>query len=99
MNIKIQSVKFDADVKLLNFIENKINKLEQYYNNIIGAEVILKLDKSGASDNKVADIKILIPGNDLFAKRQSKTFEEAVDSASEALKKQLVKVKEKQRNK
>ena len=99
MDIKIQSVKFDADVKLLSFIENKINKLEQYYNNIIGAEVILKLDKSEASDNKVVDVKILIPGNDLFAKRQSKTFEEAVDSTADALKKQLVKVKEKQRSK
>ncbi len=99
MDIKIQSVKFDADAKLLNFIENKINKLEQYYNNIIGAEVILRLDKSEASDNKVVDIKIFISGNDLFAKRQSKTFEEAVDSATEALKKQLVKVKEKQRKK
>ena len=99
MDIKIQSVKFDADVKLLKFIENKINKLEQYYNNIIGAEVILKLDKSEASDNKVVDVKILIPGNDLFAKRQSKTFEAAVDLSSEALKKQLVKVKEKQRKK
>lgn len=99
MNIKIHSLRFDADTKLLDFVEQKVNKLDQYYDNIIGAEVTLKLDKSEASGNKVADIKVLIPGNDLFSKRQAKTFEEATDMATEALRRQLKKTKEKQRKK
>ena len=99
MNIKIQSLRFDADIKLLDFVENKVNKLEQYYDSIIGAEVILRIDKSEEIGNKVADIKILIPGNDLFSKKQAKSFEEATDLATEALKRQLKKTKEKQRGK
>ena len=99
MDIKIQSLRFDADIKLLDFVESKVNKLEQYYDNIIGAEVILRIDKSEEAGNKVADIKILIPGNDLFSKKQAKSFEEATDLATDALKRQLKKTKEKQRSK
>lgn len=99
MDIKIHSLRFDADVKLLNFIESKVNKLDQFYDNIIAAEVTLKLDKSVTSENKVADIKLQIPGTDLFSKKQAKTFEEATDMATEALRKQLKKTKEKQKGK
>jgi putative sigma-54 modulation protein len=99
MDIKIQSLRFDADVKLLDFVETKVNKLEQYFDKIIGAEVVLKIDKSEESANKEADIKLLIPGNDLFSKKQARTFEEAVDLATEALRRQLKKAKEKLRNK
>jgi len=98
MNIKIQSVHFDADGKLLEFIENKLSKLDHIYDQIVGAEVVLKIEKSEDSQNKVTDIKILIPGNDLFSKRQAKTFEEATDLTVEALLKQLKRIKEKQRN-
>jgi len=99
MNIKIQSLRFDADAKLLDFVENKLSKLDQYYDNIIGAEVILRLDKSEDVGNKVADIKILIPGNELFSKKQAKSFEEAADLAIDALKRQIKKTKDKQRSK
>ncbi len=99
MNIKIHSLRFDADVKLENFVESKVSKLDQFYDNIIGAEVTLRLDKSEDAGNKVAEIKILIPRNDLFSKKQAKSFEEAVDMATEALTRQLKKTKEKQRNK
>jgi putative sigma-54 modulation protein len=91
MKIKIQSVHFDADVKLLNFVENRMNKLEQFYDSIIGAEVILRIDNAENSENKVAEVKLLAPGVDLFSKRQAKSFEEAVDQASEALERQLKK--------
>ena len=96
MNIKIQSVHFDADTKLLDFIEQKLNKLDQYHENIIDAEVYLRLDKAENSENKVADIKLLVPGSDLFSKRHAKTFEEAIDHATEVLTRQLKKLKEKQ---
>ena len=72
--------------------------MDHIYDQIVGAEVVLKIEKSEDSQNKVTDIKILIPGNDLFSKRQAKTFEEATDLAVEALLKQLKRIKEKQRN-
>jgi len=95
MKAKIQSIHFDADQKLLDFIDGRITKLATFNSTIIDAEVILRLDKSSSTDNKVVEIKLLVPGPDLFAKRQRKTFEEAVDLAVEALRRQLKKVKEK----
>lgn len=95
MKVKIQSIRFNADVKLLQFVEEKVDKLGQFYNEIIGSEVFLKLDKNSNNKNKIAEIKLMIPGNDLFAKKQCKTFEEATDIAVEALSRQLKKHKEK----
>lgn len=95
MTIKIQSVHFDADQKLIGFIEEKVKKLETFYDQIIGADITLRLDKSSTSDNKIAEIRLRIPKNDLFAKRQCMTFEEAVDAAVNALKAQTKKHKEK----
>ncbi|MFC2175935.1 ribosome hibernation-promoting factor, HPF/YfiA family [Bacteroidota bacterium] len=95
MRVKIQSIHFDADVKLLDFVENRVGKLNTYSNAIIDSEVYLKLDKSSTHENKVAEIKLLVPGNDLFAKRQCATFEQATDEAVEALRRQLKKQKEK----
>ncbi|MGQ1891691.1 ribosome hibernation-promoting factor, HPF/YfiA family [Thermophagus sp. OGC60D27] len=95
MNITIQTVHFDASSRLDSFIHQKVGKLDQFSDNIITAVVTLRLDKSETSENKLAEIELDIPGNKLFAKKQSKTFEEAVDLACEALRKQLVKRKEK----
>lgn len=98
MKLKIQSLHFDADQKLIGFINEKVGKLNHFYEGILGTDVILRLDKSRTSDNKVAEIRIKIPGNDLFAKRQCHTFEEATDTAVTALKKQIKKHKEKVRS-
>ena len=95
MNVTIQSVKFVAADKLKSFIEQKVNKLDVFFDGIIDAEVILKLDKSETTENKVAEIGLNVPGADLFAKKQAKSFEEAVDLSCEALRKQLIKKKEK----
>ena len=95
MKIKIQSIHFDADKKLLDLIEEKVGKLDHFYDGIVGSSVILKLEKSDTSENKVAEIRLEIKGNDLFAKRQCKTFEEAVDQSVGALRAQLKKYKEK----
>lgn len=97
MKVKVQSIHFDADRKLLDFVEEKVDKLSHFYESIIGTEVFLRLDKSDAGDNKIAEIKISTPGKVLFAKEQCKTFEEATDNAIEALRKQITKHKEKQR--
>ena len=95
MKVIINSVKFKTDKGLEDFISDKVSKLSGNFNGIISSEVTLKLDNAEDHNNKVAEIKLLIPGNDLFAKKQSKTFEEATDQAVDALRKQLVKYKEK----
>ncbi|MBP8849258.1 MAG: ribosome-associated translation inhibitor RaiA [Breznakibacter sp.] len=95
MNTTIQSVHFTASEQLELFVNQKTGKLVQFFDGIISAEVILKLEKSETTDNKVSEISIKIPGETLFAKKQAKTFEEATDLACDALRKQLVKVKEK----
>jgi putative sigma-54 modulation protein len=97
MNVKIQSVRFDADKKLLDFTTEKVKKLEKFYEGIVAAEVTLRIDKDQEMENKVAEIRLEIPGNDSFAKKQAKSFEEAIDDCVDALKKQLTKQKEKQR--
>lgn len=97
MKIDIQSLHFDADKKLLDFISEKVNKLNQYFDGIIACEVTLRVEKSENTENKLAEIKLEIPGNDLFAKKQCKTFEEATDASVSALRKQLTKHKEKVR--
>jgi putative sigma-54 modulation protein len=97
MDIKIHSVRFDADIKLIDFINNKVSKLIQFNDDIIAAEVFLRLENSQDMENKIAEIKLDIPGNNLFAKKQSKTFEEATDLAVDALRKQVKKKKDKLR--
>ncbi|MBL7924515.1 MAG: ribosome-associated translation inhibitor RaiA [Bacteroidia bacterium] len=97
MKVKVQSIHFDADRKLLQFVEEKVDKLAQFYEAIIESEVFLRIDKSDVKGNKIAEIRIATPGKTLFAKEQCKTFEEATDNAVEALRKQITKHKEKQR--
>lgn len=96
MKVKVSALHFNADQKLLDFAEEKINKLETFYDKIIDAEVTFKVDKSDSKGNKVAEIKLNVPGKDLFAKKQCKSFEEAVDQSVEALRKQIRKHKTKE---
>ncbi len=93
MNVKIQSVHFSADKKLLEFANDRVGKLNSMHDKITTSEIILRLENSDAKDNKVAEIKLNIPGKELFAKRQCKTFEEAIDSSVDALKNQISKYK------
>ena len=99
MQVQVHSVRFDADSKLLDFVQLKLNKLERFHDQIIGTEVFLRLDKSDTNTNKVAEIKMAVPGKELFAKKQSRTFEEATDVAVEALRKQIRKYKTKLKDK
>jgi putative sigma-54 modulation protein len=95
MKVNIQSLHFDADKKLVEFINERISKLVQYNDSILGADVILKLDKSSDAENKVAEVIMRLAGNELFSKRQCKTFEEAVDGCMEALTTQVKKQRDK----
>ncbi|MCU0459091.1 MAG: ribosome-associated translation inhibitor RaiA [Bacteroidales bacterium] len=97
MNIQIHSLRFDADKKLLDFVTQKVNKLSQLSDDIVSAEVFLRLEKDDERENKVTEIKVEYPRGPLFARKQSKTFEEATDLVIDALKRQIVKQKGKMR--
>lgn len=94
MNVKINAVKFKADEKLLKFVEEKVSKLDRHLPNAIEAEVTLKVETPETVMNKVADIRLVIRGNDLFASKKDNTFENAVLSAIDALKPQIEKFKD-----
>lgn len=94
MQIDIRSVHFKTDKKLDQFITEKVSKLSQYFDGVIGSEVFLKL-ANGDADNKITEIRLNVPGNDLYASKKSKSFEEATDDACEALRRQLIKHKAK----
>lgn len=95
MDFKVNSVNFTVDQKLVNFIHEKVKKLELMNNGIISSEVFLRIDKNSSQENKVAEVKLLMPGQELFAKKQCKSFEEATDQVVNALKKQVEKHKTK----
>ena len=97
MNIQIHSVRFDADKKLIDFVHQKLEKLAQFGEDIVNAEVYLRLDKDQERENKISEIKVEMSGSSLFAKKQSKSFEESTDEAIDALKKQITKYKQKKR--
>ncbi|NCC10317.1 MAG: ribosome-associated translation inhibitor RaiA [Bacteroidia bacterium] len=99
MDVRIQSIHFDASEQLQAFVQKKVSKLEKIYEDIQKVEVSLKVVKPESSDNKEAGIKILVPNSEFYASKICDTFEEAVDLNVEALEKQLLKYKEKQRSK
>ncbi|WP_085536912.1 ribosome hibernation-promoting factor, HPF/YfiA family [Massilibacteroides vaginae] len=99
MDIRVQSIRFDASEALEAFVQKKISKLEQYYDGILSAEVVLKLVKPEVALNKQASISLKIKNGDLFADKTADSFEEAIDVCAEALSKQLVKHKEKAKTK
>src|SRR6185369_1809398 len=89
MNTQIQSLGFDASKKLQDLINERIEKIGQVSDRILEAKVILKLDKSDDHENKVCEIRLVIPGNDLFAKKKAVSFEQALDQVIHALEKQV----------
>lgn len=93
MDIRVQSVKFDADVKLLEFVDKKVGKLGKFYDEIIKTEVTLSLLPDNA--NKDVKIRVVMPGKDLFIQKNASTFEDAIVDCVDVLKEQLVKIKEK----
>jgi putative sigma-54 modulation protein len=95
MKLQMHSIRFDADIKLLDFIQRRVDKLETYFDRIIDGEVFLRVENDGNQENKIVEIKLNSPGNQFFAKSQAKSFEIAVDEVVEGLRRQLKKHKEK----
>ena len=97
MEIKINAVGFSASSQLEDFIQKKISKLDKYHDGIIGSEVTLKLEKDDNLENKVVEVLLNVKGQEVFAKKNAKKYEEAVDELYDVVKRQLVKIKEKER--
>ena len=91
MEVKIQSVKFDASKQLIEFVEKKMSRLEKFEGNSTGVDVTLKLDKDDEKGNKLALVTLHIPGGDIVSEQRARTFEEAVDLALDAVKRQIEK--------
>ena len=98
MNKRIEAIHFTADQTLVEFIEGKLDKLDQYFDTIIDCHVILKLENSGQVRDKVAEVKLAVPGDVLVAKCTTKSFESATDEAADILRRQLIKYKERARS-
>jgi len=89
MEVKVQSIRFVSDQKLNTFIVQKVKKLSLFFDHIIVSEVFLKIDSANKNDNKIVEIKLNLPGKELFAKKQKNSFEEATDEAVDALRRQI----------
>lgn len=97
MNVFVQSVNFNSDKKLIDFVEKKVEGLEKFHDKIIDAEVFLKVQNTSDKENKITELKINIPGSELIVKKENKTFEEGISLAIDSMKRQLKKSKEKER--
>lgn len=95
MNIHMQSVNFNAQPELKDFTITKLNKLDQYSDKIVSADVFFKLDNTNEKQNKCSEIIVHVPGDDIVVKKQGQTFEECVDLSIDTLKKLIIKKKEK----
>ena len=95
MKVNVQSVNFNADQKLINFIQMKLDKLENHFNKIIYADVYLKVQNTSEKENKITEILLSIPGDNIMVKKTCRKFEECVDECINSLQRQLRKRKEK----
>ena len=95
MKMNVQSVNFTADQKLVNFIQKKLDKLENHFDNVIYADVYLKVENSSEKENKIAEILLSIPGDEIICKKKGRRFEVGVDECVSSLERQLQKRKKK----
>jgi len=93
MEVRFHSVNFTADVKLLNFAQKKMNKLDVFYDHIVGGDAYLKVEPSSNGENKWVEIKLRVPGKELVVKKYGRTFEGAIDQGVEVLRRSLMKYK------
>ncbi len=97
MKVNTQSVNFSIDQKLVNFIQKRLDKLDNFYDKIVYSDVYLKVQNTSNKENKIVEVKVNVPGDGFIVKKQCKSFEEGVDSAASSLERVLLKRKEKMR--
>ena len=97
MKVNVHAVNFAVDGKLVDFIQERMDRLEKYYDKVVSSDVFLKVEKTSDKENKIVEVKIHVPGDEFMVKKQCKTFEEAVEQSAESLERLLQKRKEKVR--
>ncbi|MGC4040251.1 MAG: ribosome-associated translation inhibitor RaiA [Flavobacterium sp.] len=95
MKVNVHAVNFTVDRKLVDFINERLAKLEKFYDKVVSSDVFLKVEKTSEKENKVVEVKIHVPGDDFMVKKQCKSFEEAIEVSAESLERLLIKRKEK----
>ena len=95
MKVNGHAVNFTVDGKLLDFIQERMDKLEKYYDKVVSSDVFLKVEKTSEKENKIVEVKMNVPGDDFMVKKQCKTFEEALEQSAESLERLMQKRKEK----
>ena len=95
MKVNVHAVNFTVDKKLVDFVQERLDKLEKFYDKVVSSDVFLKVEKTSEKENKIVEIKIHVPGDDFMVKKQCKTFEEAIEVSAESLERLLIKRKEK----
>jgi putative sigma-54 modulation protein len=93
MKINVQSIKFDADVKLLEFTEKKLSKLDKFFDPIISVDV--KFSLLSDNENKNVRVNVSVPGNSVVVERNANSFETAINECADILKEKLTRLKEK----
>lgn len=97
MKVNMQSVNFNVDRKLTDFIQQRMDKLDNYYDKVVNSNVYLKVQNTSDKANKVVEVKVEVPGDEFIVKKVCKSFEEGIDSATSSLGRLLLKRKEKLR--
>ena len=95
MKVNVHAVNFTVDKKLVDFVQERMDKLVKYYDKVVSSDVFLKVEKTSDKENKIVEMKIHVPGDEFMVKKQCKTFEEAVELSAESIERLLVKRKEK----
>ena len=95
MKVNVHAVNFAVDKKLVDFIQERMDKLEKYYDKIVSSDVFLKVEKTSEKENKIAEIRMHVPGDEFLIKKQCKSFEESIEQCAESAERLLVKRKEK----
>ena len=95
MKVSIHAVNFNVDGKLVGFVQERMDKLEKYYDKVVSSDVYLKVEKTSDKENKIVEVKINVPGDGFLVKKQCKTFEEALELSADSLERLLFKRKEK----
>lgn len=97
MKVNVHAVNFSVDRKLIGYVQERLDKLDKYYDKVVFSDVFFKVENTSAKVNKIAEIKVNVPGNEFIVKKQCKTFEEAVELCADSMERLLVKRKQKTR--
>ncbi|MGX7666960.1 ribosome hibernation-promoting factor, HPF/YfiA family [Flavobacterium pedocola] len=95
MKVNVHAVNFNIDKKLVDFVQERLDKLEKYYDRVVSSDIFLKVENTSDKENKIVEVKINVPGDEFMVKKQSKSFEEAVDLSVDSLERLLLKRKDK----